>query len=70
MAQKKSNPFIKMAVETTMFGVGAGMIGNASQSFSGTPAAQSVVNATGTIYAAKYLEHVVGTGKKGKKGFL
>ena len=74
MAKTKSNPFIKMAVDTTMFGVGAGMIGNAASSFSGNPAAQGMVNAAGTVYAAKYLENVantnLGTGKSKKRSGL
>lgn len=61
----KKNPFIKMAVDTAMFGVGASMIGNASESFKGNAPAQAMVSATGTLYSATYLKSIAGKGKKG-----
>lgn len=65
---KNSNKIIKMAVDTAMFGVGASMIGAASESFKGNPTGKALVGASGTIYAAKYLDSV--SGKKSKVKML
>lgn len=68
---KKSNTFVKMAVNTAMFGVGAGLLNDSVNSFNGNPAAQNIVRATGTVYAAKMLKDVadesIGSGGKRKK---
>lgn len=61
--KSQSNEFVKLAVDSAVFGAGAAVMGSASQSVAGNPAAKSIVDATPTLYATKML-------KRAGKGLL
>ena len=56
-AKGKSNEFVKMAVDTAVFGAGAAVLGSASQSLASNKSAKAVVDAAGTLYSVKLLKH-------------
>ena len=67
MANKEIKKFTDMAVGTALFGAGMSIVDSTAGSMK-NPVAKEIVQATGTVYAAKHLESVAGIGNtKGKK---